>query len=346
METINGLSPTLRKIAISGMLVAPVIATLGLKVAGLVSALAGSGGLISLIGGSGGVAAALTALTGPVGIAIAAIGLLAGAWAANLGNMRTKTKRWAADMKSLITGTFQSLESRLNDETPWAATPAEEKALRERQSDKSGGGNTSSGSEKYLGELEKLKQKDFSTSVVAPSKFESQGQKAGRAAAQGVQQGLSQAEMKASIIKDQQDLKSLRLLFKKADSLSRKKELLKKMQAIRNPENMNQPTPSDSDRIRRLNQGGAPRSKTGAASVASSTPIVQASKGIERGGTKIQNVAQTFSKAVSRFEKAVQNMEVVVTVSDGEFAQAVDARVQQQDRQTAQTTENYGVYQG
>jgi len=70
---------------------------------------------------------------------------------------------------------------------------------------------------------------------------------------------------------------------------------------------------------------------------------VQASKGIERGGTKIQNVAQTFSEAVSRFEKAVQNMEVVVTVDDGEFAQAVDARVEQHGERTGRRARDLGV---
>jgi len=48
---------------------------------------------------------------------------------------------------------------------------------------------------------------------------------------------------------------------------------------------------------------------------------------------------------VDKFSKAVENMEVVVTVEDGEFAQAIDARFEQNSRQTAQQAQNYGAYQ-
>jgi TP901 family phage tail tape measure protein len=62
--------------------------------------LTGVAGAISLVGSSSAAAlpsvvslgGAITALTGPVGIAIAAASLLAGAWAANLWDMREKTK--------------------------------------------------------------------------------------------------------------------------------------------------------------------------------------------------------------------------------------------------------------
>lgn len=343
MTTINMLPGVLQDIATAGLILAPIITSLGLKIAGLAATLSGSGGLIGLISGSGGVAAALTALTGPVGIAIAAIGVLAAAWAFNLGNMRTNTMRWAKDVGSIIKGTFGSLKGSLNDDTPWAVGPASEEAVRERRED----GSESSGPElpggessKYLKQLEKLQNKDFSKSFLSPSNFQSQGEQAGQAAAKGIQQGMSKTEMQAEVIGDKQELASLRLMFKEAQSLPRKKELLKKMQAIRNPKNMNQPEPTAGDQIRRQNQGGKTTTKARGKS-----SIVQAGQTFNKSGRKIKNVASTFESAVNTFKRTVENMEIVVSVDDGEFAGAIDARIEQNGRQTAQQAENYGEYQ-
>jgi len=77
-------------------LVATALSGLAVAVASAVSYF---GGMTAVIGAVGG---ALSLLTGPVGIAIAAIALLAGAWQTNLWNIRGHTKRIFGVVQSLI----------------------------------------------------------------------------------------------------------------------------------------------------------------------------------------------------------------------------------------------------
>ncbi len=352
MSFINGLPPGLRDVATAGLILAPVLTSLALKFASLYATLTG-GGVLAAISGSGGLAGALTALTGPVGIAIAAVGLLATAWATNMFDMREKTKEAVGaineDLRQLPKNPIDTAVSAFKEQASFYAkggtatdsrySVTGEQDTSGRESGEQAADQTTDG---YLQQLKKLQSKDFSKSFLSPSNFQTQGEQAGAAAAQGFQRGLSKTEMQAEVIGQQQELASLRLMFKEAQSLPRKKELLDRIQAIRNPPNMNESKPHNA--IQRRNLGAKPSSKP-SAMVSRGSPIVQAGQTFNQSSTRIKNVGQTFKSAVDKFSKAVENMEVVVTVEDGEFAQAIDARFEQNSRQTAQQAQNYGAYQ-
>lgn len=92
---LTGLFEGMRKFTEAGNegvvaagLVATVLGGLALVIAAVAPAI---GGLVTGLVGSGGLAAALTLLTGPIGLAIAAVALLAGAWATNFGGIRDIT---------------------------------------------------------------------------------------------------------------------------------------------------------------------------------------------------------------------------------------------------------------
>ncbi|WP_323190450.1 phage tail tape measure protein [Halostella sp. PRR32] len=72
------------------------------------SAVAAAGGMTAVLGAVG---SALTVLTGPVGIAIAAIALLTGAWKADMGNIQSHTKRVLSFVQNLIRTTLTRIRT-------------------------------------------------------------------------------------------------------------------------------------------------------------------------------------------------------------------------------------------
>lgn len=67
--------------------------------------------IISLIGGSAGLSGALTALTGPIGIVIAAGAALATAWATDFGGIRDKTREVLESIKSIVSSAMNIIKS-------------------------------------------------------------------------------------------------------------------------------------------------------------------------------------------------------------------------------------------
>ena len=67
--------------------------------------------IISLIGGSAGLSGALTALTGPIGIVIAAGAALATAWATDFGGIRDKTMEVLESIKSIVSSAMNIIKS-------------------------------------------------------------------------------------------------------------------------------------------------------------------------------------------------------------------------------------------
>lgn len=71
--------------------------------------------IISLIGGSAGLSGALTALTGPIGIVIAAGAALATAWATDFGGIREKTQEVMESVQNIISSIWDTITGLWND---------------------------------------------------------------------------------------------------------------------------------------------------------------------------------------------------------------------------------------
>jgi len=209
MQFVNNLPGPLRDAAIATAVLAPAITGLAGTASSLAGVLGGTGGVLSLLGGSGGLATALTALTGPVGIAIAAVGLLAGAWATNMGGIQDKTRATVRFVRNQWNGLLNEIGEKSQfaegifrglGETAGKATglgTATDTLFGKQESGGDGAASTDgesaaeSTSNAYLKRLKKLQSKDFSESFLSPENFRVQGEQAGAAAAQGLRSGLS-----------------------------------------------------------------------------------------------------------------------------------------------------------
>ena len=358
LEFINGLSPGLRKVAISGMILAPVITSLSLKIAGLVATLAGPGGLIALIGGSagaGGLGAALAGLVTPAGIAAAAIAGLAVAWSINLGGMREQTKEVVKDINRHLKGLGRNNLPGSDDFTKSVMEGTEAAKIAQRLENTVGMAPQSrlhQGSQSRVEQtmaawrkrFEDMFSTDWASSPLNPENFYSQGEKAGQQFSRGLRSGTSLNEMRMQVDRDEVRLKKLREQFKEADKLSRKRAILDKIKKIRNSPGMNLPKGLGP----RANEGARGAFLTSGASgggvVASATrgqsPITQAATGFQQSSTKIKNVSRTFKSAVDKFARAADNLQEIeisgtLREENGEIVAVIDQRVDKKQRDQA-----------
>lgn len=114
-EFVNKLSSLSSETLQMIVTIAGVVAALGplLLIIGKLSSAIGS--IISLVGGAGGLSAVLTALTGPIGIVIAAIAALVTAWVTDFGGIREKTAEIFEAIKSVFTTAWEFISNLWNE---------------------------------------------------------------------------------------------------------------------------------------------------------------------------------------------------------------------------------------
>lgn len=112
VNKLSSLSPETLQMIVT---IAGVVAALGpvLLIIGKLSKAIGS--IISLIGGAGGLSAILTALTGPIGIVMAAIAALVTAWVTNFGGIRDATAEIFEAIKSIFTTAWEFISNLWNE---------------------------------------------------------------------------------------------------------------------------------------------------------------------------------------------------------------------------------------
>lgn len=112
VDRINNLDESQKKIIVT---VLEVVAAIGplLLIVGKVSTLIGT--LIPLISGGAGISAALTLLTGPIGIVIAAVAALAAAWATDFGGIREKTSEIFGAVQEIIMTIWNTISTIWNE---------------------------------------------------------------------------------------------------------------------------------------------------------------------------------------------------------------------------------------
>lgn len=101
MNWLNGLDESQKKTLVTVLEIAAAIGPVILIVGKLSTAISG---VIGLFSGAGGLSAALTALTGPIGIVIAAIAALVAAWVTDFGGIREVTQ----EIVGMISETIQA----------------------------------------------------------------------------------------------------------------------------------------------------------------------------------------------------------------------------------------------
>lgn len=112
VNKLSSLSPETLQMIVT---IAGVVAALGpvLLIIGKLSSAIGS--IISLIGGAGGLSAIITALTGPIGIVIAAVAALVTAWVTDFGGIREKTAEIFEAIKSIFTTAWEFISNLWNE---------------------------------------------------------------------------------------------------------------------------------------------------------------------------------------------------------------------------------------
>lgn len=112
VNKLSSLSPETLQMIVT---IAGVVAALGplLLIIGKLSSAIGS--IISLVGGAGGLSTVLTALTGPIGIVIAAIAALVTAWVTDFGGIREKTAEIFEAIKSVFTTAWEFISNLWNE---------------------------------------------------------------------------------------------------------------------------------------------------------------------------------------------------------------------------------------
>lgn len=305
--------------------------------------LTGVAGAISLVGGSAaaaipsvaGLGAAVTLLTGPVGVAIVAASLMAGAWAANLGDIRGKTEKTV----DFISEKWHEMNTLFSDdmgadefgEVPEGMHRPGEDPEQEEEQGREDAGSYGKG---YMSKLNELKNQDTALDNIQPpeTEVEAAGVSTGKAYMRGVDSGMSDRD-KAGRVSE------LRREFKNADSLKEKKRIQDKIQDIRNPKGMNIPDrgmPGGAQGVHALGPSG------------SGGPSVSAGGGGVGGvrtpkASKLGRSVGKFASAVDTFAQAIRDMEVVVTVRDSEFARVIDARYEDNTQKTARRGELRGI---
>lgn len=112
VDWINNLDESQKKIIVT---VLEVVAAIGplLLIVGKISTLIGT--LIPMISGGAGISAALTLLTGPIGIVIAAVAALAAAWATDFGGIREKTFEILGAIQEIIVNVWTFISTAWNE---------------------------------------------------------------------------------------------------------------------------------------------------------------------------------------------------------------------------------------
>ena len=112
VNKLSSLSPETLQMIVT---IAGVVAALGpvLLIIGKLSSAIGS--IIGLIGGAGGLSAIITALTGPLGIVIAAVAALTTAWVTNFGGIRDATAEIFGAIKSNFTTAWEFISNLWNE---------------------------------------------------------------------------------------------------------------------------------------------------------------------------------------------------------------------------------------
>lgn len=112
VNKLSSLSPETLQMIVT---IAGVVAALGpvLLIIGKLSSAIGS--IIGLIGGAGGLSAIITALTGPLGIVIAAVAALTTAWVTNFGGIRDATAEIFGTIKSIFTTAWEFISNLWNE---------------------------------------------------------------------------------------------------------------------------------------------------------------------------------------------------------------------------------------
>ena len=112
VNKLSSLSPETLQMIVT---IAGVVAALGpvLLIIGKLSSAIGS--IIGLIGGAGGLSAIITALTGPIGIVIAAVAALVTAWVTDFGGIREKTAEIFEAIKSIFTTVWGFISNLWNE---------------------------------------------------------------------------------------------------------------------------------------------------------------------------------------------------------------------------------------
>lgn len=119
IDRFSNLSPGLQKtililggVAAAAGPVITVIGTIAKAVGFLLPLIGGGAGFTAILGGLG---TALSVLTGPIGLVIAAVGLLTAAWIKDWGGIRTKTKEALSDIGAWLGDTARKLGDWWND---------------------------------------------------------------------------------------------------------------------------------------------------------------------------------------------------------------------------------------
>lgn len=112
VNKLSSLSPETLQMIVT---IAGVVAALGpvLLIIGKLSSAIGS--IIGLIGGAGGLSAIITALTGPLGIVIAAVAALTTVWVTNFGGIRDATAEIFGTIKSIFTTAWEFISNLWNE---------------------------------------------------------------------------------------------------------------------------------------------------------------------------------------------------------------------------------------
>ena len=112
VNKLSSLSPETLQMIVT---IAGVVAALGpvLLIIGKLSSAIGS--IIGLISGAGGLSAIITALTGPLGIVIAAVAALTTAWVTNFGGIRDATAEIFGAIKSNFTTAWEFISNLWNE---------------------------------------------------------------------------------------------------------------------------------------------------------------------------------------------------------------------------------------
>lgn len=112
VEWLNSLDEGTKKTIVTVALVAAAIGPVLVMIGKLITSVTS---IISLISGAGGLTAAFgaiaTAVTGPLGIAIAAVVAFAAAWATNFGGIRDKTAAIMESIKSVIDSVLGAIKT-------------------------------------------------------------------------------------------------------------------------------------------------------------------------------------------------------------------------------------------
>lgn len=343
-------------------------------------ALTGVAGAISLVGGASAAATPLVAglgaviygLSGPVGWAILAVSLLAGAWASNMWNIRDSTydalgdtaellESFADDSKDVFETFRGNQEDAFNSELQARGDLPETEESREGDTEESAGDAGREDAEDYNSNYEdrlaELRNQGNPVEQFSPPEADvrTAGVQTGEEYWQGVQSGLGGGE----------EIKSSGL------TPAIEKALKDGVEGYKSEDLEDAPTEINEDlfnAVAATDKGASPESlgvsqeefnalMSRHAGGGGSSSIGDIAGGMTASGggqpstrtpsaSSLGKHVKTFKSAVDEFAQAVDDgLTVVVETDDGEFGRAVDARVESNTRQTARRSSLRGVKQ-